>query len=791
MLASYNWLCEYTEYKKPADVLARELTALGLEVGFMNHVGKPIDHLAIGQILEIVKHPDASKLNVTKVQIEKEILQIVCGANNIAVGQKIIAALPGAILPGNFEIKPTSIRGVESFGMICSKSELGMEKESDGIWVLPENTKLSINPNELIGEEDWILDVELTANRADCMNILGIAQEVSLLTGKRICFKEPLQHLDKTGFVEIQVEDKVGCPLYTARLIKNVQVKKSPDWMIRRLERHGIRSINNIVDITNYVLIEYGQPLHAFDYDLLEGKKIIVRRANKGETLQTLDENIKLDLTEEDLVICDSTKPVCLAGVMGGTNSCVSEKTTTILLESALFNPISVRRTSKRHKIMSDSSLRFEKGINPERVKSALNYAVELIVEYANGEIASGIKAIQNGKIEKKDISFRYNYLEKKLGVSIEKTKVNQYFSDLGFELKATGSEVVNVIVPPRRHDINYEWDLVEEVARLYGYNNIPETIPYISNSNLSIESNFEKKHIDIARNLGYNQAINFSFIDKSFSKFTETLEENIIKISNPLSSDFEHMRTSLIYGLVKNMKYNLEHFSNEGNKYFEIGNVFAIEKESYSEIKSIAFCGTGGFEKKDWINAGRSFDFYDLSGDIEEYLNFNGFKMIEILPYECKTYSPIACAQICVNKTKVGTMGLLSREILNHFGLSDQDIYYAELNLQALSELKIKPIKFKEPSPYPSVYRDIAFVIEKNEAIAPYLQTIAKVSPLITGVTVSNVYVGEKVAEHQKSVVFSIAFMSRDKTLQSNEIDALINEVITTIGQKHQAKLR
>lgn len=460
MLASYSWLNKYAECRLPVEKTAELLTGLGLEVKHIRRINSPIQNLTTGKILSITKHPKADKLSLVTVDTPANQLTVVCGAGNIHPDAMVIIAHEGAELPCGITIKKTVIRGVESCAMICSKAELGLEKKSNGVWLLPDNTALTADPNTIIGEEDHIFDIDLTANRGDCQSILGIAAELSIITGKKILLPEEPEHMGKTGNIDIKVENSTACPRYTGRLIKGITVGPSPDWLKNRLEAHDIRSISNIVDITNYVMLECGHPLHAFDYNKLEGQCVRVRNANPGETIQTLDSQYHITLSEEDLVICDNKQPIALAGIIGGAGSGIDENTKDIIIESAYFNPSHIRRTSKRHKIRTDSSIRFEKGIDIHHVRHALARAVNLIIECAGGTISSSIKDIYPKKFPEQTVMLRFSAVKKIIGIKLDKTQLHDIISSAGFRIKYSDTDKMQLIVPTGRNDIHEECDV-------------------------------------------------------------------------------------------------------------------------------------------------------------------------------------------------------------------------------------------------------------------------------------------------------------------------------------------
>lgn len=791
MLASYQWLKEYCECTLSPEEAAEKLTALGLEVKEIRKVRSPISGLVIGKVLEAARHPNADRLKVTRVETKSGTLPIVCGAANVAAGQMVLVATVGAKLPGGLEIGRAKIRGVESEGMICSRSELGLEKESDGIWVLPESASLTEDPAVYIGPEDAIFDFDLTSNRPDCLSILGLAQELAVISSGYVSHKKHKKFVEKMGTIPIQVIERDLCPRYSARLIQGIKIGPSPDWLQDRLRLHELRPINNVVDITNLILLEYGQPLHAFDFKKLGGGAIVVRKANPGETLQILDGK-NLTLTPDDLVIADTSKAVALAGVMGGAASGVTDGTQDILLEAACFDPKTVRQTSKRHKISTDSSIRFEKGISIDRVEEALAYAVELILELAGGNLGSSAVDVYSHKPKDNLVFFRYATASTRLGVEIDSQKINKIFTSLGFQVKYHDQTKAQLLIPNARKDISEEWDLLEEVARIYGYGELPEAIPSVANAYTRIRAAALGPIYAPALALGYQEAVNYSFADNRVLEKIGASSEGLIPLQNPVSPDFARLRGTLLYGLLENVKHNQEHLRRASVRFFEVGRVFHKQGDRFSEQKKIAFILAGPAPDANWISPEREMDYYDLSGDLESYLRALGLGEVTFQPFADPDFASGISAQIFCGSKVLGRAGQLHATGLAKLSMEGKKVFFAEIDLDELLVLTNSlTARFQPYSPYPAVARDLAFVMGRNENIRAVENAIRAHSPLIHSVGIADVYTGDKIAADKKSVVFGVQYQSMEKTFTSAELDGLEKSLIQKLTQEFPISLR
>ncbi len=800
MLASYNWLKEYVNIKQDAYQLAQELTLIGLEVSQVKHLFKAPKHVVVGEIIAISPHPNASRLNLTKVNIGNETLDIVCGADNIKIGDKVPVALLGAVLSNGLEIKASNIRGEMSKGMLCSEAELELKNISDGVWILPVETKAGRPIADFFPEEDFILDFSITSNRPDCLNIVGLAREIASLNGSYLVDnllskKKIIKLPKKSKSIEIEVRDFKKCNRYSARVIGGITVAPSPNWLSTRLLSLGLRPINNIVDITNYILLKFGQPMHAFSFEKIKGEKIIVRNAGDGEHFVALDGH-ELVLSAKDLVIADKNGAIALAGVIGGKNSGVHKNTDSILLECAHFDPSAIRETSKRHRIQTDSSFRFGRHVNIKTTALIADYATDLILKIAGGEVFSGLKDVYPNKQKPKEINFRYDAAKKKLGVVIQKVEINKIFQNLGFSLQQITSETIKVAVPEARNDLEYEWDLVEEIARVYGYDNIPESLPAIANSTPSIYQNSNTELIKKVSGLGYNQMINLSFVENKFLEDNGLIKEETtglnapIKVKNPVTVDIAYLRQNLLFGLLSNVKLNLEQHIDENQKLFEIGHVFEKKDDKCSEKNNLGMLGYGASESPNWAIKKDEYTYYHLSEDIRKLLEPLQKNNIIFKEISSPLFSPLASASIHHKGQQVGMIGLVNPKLLEWLGIKKQKIFYAEITVSATLKDK-KEIKFTPFSPYPSVYRDFAIIASVSLDTRSIMDTIKSFDEHIQKVNLMDIYRGEEVKDGKISVVFNIEYQSFEKTLSKESVDIIEKKLAEHIVKTFSVELR
>ena len=801
MIFTLSWLKEYVDFDISPEELAQSLTMGGLEVEALEYQGKGLDNIVTAEILETKPHPGADKLTLCVVTDGESNYDIVCGATNMKTGDKVALAKigahlpPGPKFPEGLKIKKAKIRGEVSQGMLCAENEIGLGEESDGILILPESARLGSAIVEELSLDDVIFEVGITPNRPDCLSLVGVAREVAALSGTTVKYPDlSVQESgeDIAGLARVELLDSEKCPRYSCRVINGVSIGPSPQWLKRRLESSGIRSINNVVDVTNYVLLELGQPLHAFDYNLLAEHKIVVRAANKDERIETLD-GVERKLTEEDLLICDAEKPIALAGVMGGATTEVSDTTTDILLESAYFDPVTVRKTSKSKGLRSESSYRFERGVDPNGIVSALDRASQLIMELAGGTIAKGCIDEYPNKIEPQKVSLSIPRLNNMLGTELKENDITPLMNSLGIELLETNSDELSFLVPTYRVDIIREIDLIEEVARLHGYDNIPTTLPSVR---MKTET---KKEADTVKtrfkNLmvsnGYYEVINYSFDDPEALSLFE--KSDTLSILNPLTSENSAMRTSLLPGLIRNAVLNLNHQAQEV-KLFEIGKVYIPGDEGSLPTETTKLAGAcAGIRGREYWNK-EDIDFFDLKSVLESA--FSSFSLTSEIGYtnthDLSFLHPGKSAAISLDGESIGYIGEVHPDLRDRLNISKR-LYVFEVDVDTVSRASkaLKP-KFTTLPKFPSVRRDIALIVDAGTPVSGILEEIEKTgSNLIEDAQVFDVFTGNPVDEGKKSVAVSLQLRAADKTLTEEEINKVQDKTVKKLELALGAQLR
>lgn len=814
MKVSCRWLKEYVDLGgMNGQELAEKLTLSGIEVDAVEKRNQGVDGVVVGKVLECVQHPNADRLRLCQVDVAgPETLQIVCGASNVAAGQKVPVALVGATLPGNVKIKKAKLRGVESQGMICSAKELGLNdrllpKElQEGILVLPEDTPLGASIVEVLDLDDEVLELDLTPNRSDCLSMIGTAYEVAAITGTAVRLPEPEAELEETdeeaaSLASVRIEDRELCRHYAARIVKNVKVGPSPQWMQNRLIAAGIRPINNIVDITNYVMLEYGQPMHAFDYDKLAGHSIIVRKARAGETIVTLDD-VERKLDEEMLVIADAEKPVAVAGVMGGALTQVTDETKTVLLESANFSGISVRLTSKKLGLRSESSLRFEKEADPGAVIPALNRAAKLLSDYAGGTVAKGIIEDVAVEPERKQIRISVNRINAYLGTSLTGEQVAQIFERLQFAY-TTGTDKNEFVVdvPTRRGDIARDVDLIEEVARLYGYDSIPTTLPAGETTAGHLDKNQKVRrairHWLLGR--GIHEAMTYSLVDPRHLALFPGMYEGVhpIRLAMPMSEEHSVLRTSLVPGLIDVALYNRNR-NEENIAIFEIGHVFLSQQEKLDTLPQekmmLALLWSGAAHPAHWSGKEKPVDFYDVKGIAEALFHYLGITEVTYRPAQPQGFHPGRTAEIVLQTEDgpyvAGRVGQLHPELQQERDLGET--YVLELELEPIYELATFHIDYEALPRFPAVTRDIAVVVPGPTPVGDMMKEIVRAGgDLLESVDVFDVYTGENVGAGNKSVAFSLVYRHKERTLTDEEVAERQDAIVAALERSFGAELR
>lgn len=798
MKISLNWLKNYIDLSGiPIDEIESALTMVGLEVENVENQEKMFNNFVIGYVKEKNKHPKADKLTVCIVSTGDEEHTVVCGAPNVDAGQKIVLALPGAIVPQNgIVISKAKIRGVESNGMICSEAELGIGNDHSGILVLDSSLKEGMTLSEAMQLNDVIFEIGITPNRPDALSHIGVARDLAALYNRKMNLPETKQsHSEKnvSEFASVEVEDAVNCPRYSAKVVLNVEIKDSPLWLQQRIKSIGLRPINNVVDVTNFILYELGQPLHAFDLDRLSGKKIVVKKAGAVSDFVTLDSKQR-KLTPETLLICDAKNPVAIAGVMGGENSEVTTATQNVLIESAYFNPSSVRKTSKTLGLSTDSSYRFERGCNPHITPLAAERAAQLIAEMSGGEIVEGLIDVYPAKILPKEISLRKQQVERILGYPIPDKKIRNIFIGLGFEILSEDKDCMFISVPPFRPDIEREIDLIEEIARINGYDNIPT----ISRIGITLqekidETSFTSELKEILSGLGFNEMYSTTLQGEKSANLTG----NAIKLLNPSSIEMSFLRTSLIPGGIETVKKNLN-VKEKNLMLFEIGKVFQKVNEKiesfddFIEQERLLVLLAGNANEKKWYAAERNFDFFDLKGYV--FALFKKKNLDNFIPY---SYNNVGknlfdfCFEQKYENRVIGYGGRISKEVLKGYDI-DKDVYCYELIIDEFKKLSGNPQKFKELLRYPKIQRDFAFVFDKKIEFTEIESFIRKNSSgLLKELSLFDVFESESLGSDKRSLAFSLAYYDYERTLTEEEVEKDFYNLIEKIKIEYKAVLR
>ena len=784
-MVSLNWIKDYIDLNGvDLKELAVKITKAGVNVEKV--VSNHIDNLVIGEVLDCVKHPDSDHLNICQVNVGEYTTQIVCGASNVKKGIKVIVALPGAILPGDFEIKKGNIRGQESNGMICALFEIGVEEKNEetyakGIEILDDSAIVGTDAMEYLGFSDTLYELDVHKHRNnDCYYHIGFAYEIASILNKKVTL--PVDDYNET---EEKIEDLFNlkvetdkCPYYLAKIVKDVKIKESPDFIKKRLTACGMRPINNVVDISNYVMLEYGQPMHFFDKDKL-GNNILVRDAKDNEYIKTLD-GIERTLKSSDIVITDGEKPVCIAGVMGGENTDVDINTKNILIESAIFEATSIRYTASNLNLKSEASIRYGKGLNWEYTKKALDRACHLLEKYADAKIVSGVLIHDNIDKTVKKVIFKSSDINKLLGINISTSDMEVELNRLGFDYELN-DETFTATIPNRRLDIDPNInDIAEEIGRLYGYHNLVSTLPKVEirKGKYVGDVHYRKLISKRLRSLGLNETKTYTLVTEEMSKLFNYDNLDNISLPNPLSMDKSVVRTSLIPSLLNVYEYNKSRKVNDVLLY-EISKTYDI---NYNETTKIAILMKGDYITNSW-NGNLKVDFYLVKGIVENILDYLGLKnRYSFVKDSVVNMHPGVSAKILLDRELLGIIGKV------HPSVNKDDIYVVELNMNKLMK-NIKPIKYKETSKYPSINKDLAFVMN-NDIASEQIEGLIKKSAgrLLTDITVFDVYVKD---ENEKSIAYSLTFNDPAKTLTDEEVNNLLNKIISDVESKSDAKLR
>ncbi len=784
MRVSYEWLLDYIDPGIPALALAEKMTLAGVEVGAVEKFGPTLPGIVVGQVKSLETHPGRNNLVLAVTDIGGPSLKIVCGAKNMCVGNKVPVAVPGAELPDGKIIKEAELYGVTSSGMICSAHELDLEiGAEDEILILDDDAVIGESVDKLLGFDDFILWLEITPNRADCLSMFGVACETAALTGGSVSMPRlspPESGRNVNEVIKISVTDSDLCPRYSARVIDKIKIGKSPLWMQLRLLKAGIRPISNVVDITNYVMWEFGQPLHAFDLDLLNNSRIVVRRAHKGEKLITLD-GIERNLDQEVLVITDGTQSVGLAGVMGGENTEINADTSRVLIEAAGFNPTNIRRTARRYNLPSEASQRFEKGVNPEAVLWSQDRTALLIHELIGGEVLNGIIDINKLPAIKNRIFVNPERVGAILGLDVPVNDMTNILSSLGFFVQVKSNNSLDVTVPLRRSDVTLEEDIVEEIARLHGYDKIPLSplSGAVTENREAVEIKLQDLVKDLLTACGYYETINYSFINPANLARLRLPESDyrlkVIPVQNPFSEEQAIMRTTLLPGLLKVIQHNIS-FRELNQMVFELGSVFEPDGIPLSELPAekmkLALAVTGLLPDPNWIIPPREVDFYTLKGTLQSLLSRFQIDRVEFSPAVMSFTHPTRSASLKINGEELGFVGQLHPDIANELDIN-QAVIISEIDFSVLHKHAVIVPGVTLLPRYPVAVRDIAVVIPQE---VPSLQVEEKIKEaggkLVKGIKLFDLYEGQQIPEGKRSLAYSITYRSEEGTLTDTEVN-------------------
>ena len=815
MNISYKWLKEYVDFDLTAQEVCDALTSTGLEVDALEEVQSirgGLKGLYVGKVLTCEAHPNSDHLHVTTVDLGKgEPSQIVCGAPNVAAGQKVIVADLGCVLydgDKEFVIKKSKLRGVESNGMICAEDEIGVGTSHDGIIVLPEDAVVGTPAAEYYHlESDWLIEVDITANRADALSHWGVARDLYAWlkrNGYQTALHKPSTesfHVDNHNLpIEVKIENTEACKRYACVSVTDCEVKESPDWLKNKLTTIGLRPINNIVDITNYVMMALGQPLHCFDADMVKGHQIVVKTMPEGTSFQTLDGE-EHKLSDRDLAICNAEDAMCIAGVFGGKGSGTYETTKNVVLESAYFHPTWIRKSARRHGLSTDASFRFERGIDPNGTIEALKYAAILCQELAGGKVSMEIKDVYPEPIESPVVDLKYSYVHSLIGKEIEHEMIKAICQSLEMEVLNETAEGLTLRVPAYRVDVQRPCDVVEDILRIYGYNNVE--IPTQLKSSLVIKADEDRKHK--LQNLVSEQLVGAGFNEILNNSLTKTAyygdNETVVKIMNPLSSDLGVMRQTLLYGGLESVEHNVKR-KNGNLRFFEFGNCYFFNPEkkneddpmqAYKEENFMGIWVTGKRVEGSWAHADEDSTYYELAAHVQNILRRIGMKQGQLV--QKKSENPnFAVGFVIENRggKKLIEMGIVSKKLLKQFDLQ-QPVYFAELNwTQLMKATKKNEVNFTEIPKYPAVSRDLALLIDQNVEFAQIEQIARQTEKkLLKKVELFDVYEGDKLPAGKKSYAVNFILQDEEKTMGDKQIDAIMQKLIANIKKQLNAELR
>ncbi|MDR8392533.1 phenylalanine--tRNA ligase subunit beta [Aliifodinibius sp. S!AR15-10] len=801
MKISYNWLKEFIDFDLSPEETAEKLTLIGLEVDSIEKIGSSLDGVVVGKVLEVSEHPNADRLRLCKVDLGKERVQIVCGADNVAKDQNVPVATVGTTLPLKLEngepfvIREAKLRGEESRGMICSESELGISDDHSGIMVLQNGVEVGSPISSVLDlYEDTVIDIEISPNRPDATCHLGVARDLAAALDLEL--KKPFEEdfddpkpIEKE--IDIQIENEEKCHRYVGKMVKGVTIAESPAWIKNRLKAVGVRPVNNVVDITNYVLLELGQPLHAFDYQTIRGKKIVVKDFEKEIEFETLD-HIKRTCPAGTLFICDGEGPVAIAGVMGGVDSEVDEETTEILVESAYFDPGTIRKTAKEQNLQTDASYRFERGIDPQLQRIAAERCAELIAKVAGGTIVEGCTDVHPVRTESMELDLRLGYVNRLLGTELDLGEVKDILQGLELELVSEDEETLTYKIPTFRPDLEREVDLIEEVGRLYDYNNIeaPKHAKFISPEPISDHEKLMVRIRDAVKSLRFKEIYTNSLMPEEDATYLGELDQ-MINTLNPISKEMTTLRPSLLYGFLKAVAYNFNRKNSEV-RFFEVGNTFQkAEEGTYFEgiqEETSLLIGLAGLKNIEYWNAEpQPYDLFDLKSNVNALL-----KQLGILRHVNQRVDKERLIY-AVNEVEIGSLYEVKQEMLEHLEI-EQPTFAAEFSVTKIEQLleQLSQEGYDPVSKYPPFEFDLAVVVNANIAAGDLMQTIEDTAgEKLRSIDIFDVFEGESIGEAKKSVAFRLSFLDKNKTLTINDVEPIIEEVLNVLKEQYSATLR
>lgn len=801
MLVSYKWLSEMLDLSNvTAEELADKMSRTGIEVEEVNQPSAGLKKIVVGDVKECVPHPDSDHLSICQVDVgEDELYQIVCGAPNIQAGKKVIVAMPNSRIAGNVKIKKGKMRGEVSLGMICSLDELGYSESvvpkaySDGIFFMPEDAVPGSDVYPYLNMDDEIIELSITPNRADALSMRGAAYEVGAIYNQTphfetVTLKEDASE-DASDYLSVKVTDKNDTPNYRMRIVKDLKVKESPAWLQNRLMNAGIRPINNLVDVTNYVLILFGQPLHAFDYDQLGSKEILVRRGQAGEKLVTLDD-VERDITSENIVITNGEKPLALAGIMGGKESEITEQTTTVAIEAASFEGIVTRKSGKQFGLRSESSSRFEKGINLDTVEEALAYAAQLMADLGEGTVVAGEVVASETKAPETKVAISLTKINRSLGTDLSVADVNGMLKALGFDYEESDGNYT-VVIPGRRWDITIEADMVEEVARIYGYDNLPSTLPSgeALPGALTPKQRLTRAIREAIEGNGLSEAISYALTTEEKATAFVLESAPVVPLQSPMSSDRGILRQNLVSGLLEDVAYNVARKNNDVALY-EIGKVFSQVEQGQmpKEVNHLGFAISGLWEQQSWQTVKTPVDFYVLKGILENVFDLLGVN--DMIRFEATAelgdLHPGRTAKLMVNDNAIGFIGQVHPQLAKTYDINET--YVAELDLEILLSLEGTGIRYQEVGKFPAMTRDMALLVDQKVSNQELVDVIkSNAGKFLNEIKLFDIFQGEKLGKDKKSMAYSLTFLNNEATLTDEEITSAMDKIqsalIETLG--------